>query len=103
MDDNWVHALAVSEFPETGVSECVVDGKIIAIFRTDDGFHAMDGICPHQGGSLGKGSLHGCVARCPWHGWEYDVRDGQHQSIPAVQVPIFQVRVTGDSLEVKLS
>ena len=39
MDDNWVHALAVSEFPETGVSECVVDGKIIAIFRTDDGFH----------------------------------------------------------------
>ena len=61
----------------------------------------MDGIT-HTKVVSGKGSSRLCRT-LPWHGWEYDVRDGQHQSIPAVQVPIFQVRVTGDSLEVNLS
>tara|TARA_B100000676_G_scaffold225344_1_gene222962 strand:+ start:992 stop:1303 length:312 start_codon:yes stop_codon:yes gene_type:complete len=103
MSLNWIQAALLSEMPDSGVLECVVDGQIVALFKTDDGYHAVDGICPHQGGSLGKGSLHGCIARCPWHGWEYDVRDGQHQSIPAVKITTYRVRVTENAIEVALS
>ena len=76
MPTNWKHAIKLSEIPDHGVVECVVDGRIVAISKVDGNVHALDGICPHQGGSLGKGSLHGCVVRCPWHGWEYDVTNG---------------------------
>ena len=101
MTTDWKHAIKLSEIPDHGLVECVVDGRIVAISKVDGNVHAMDGICPHQGGSLGKGGLHGCVVRCPWHGWEYDVTNGQHQSIPAVCVPTFETRISTDDVEVR--
>jgi nitrite reductase/ring-hydroxylating ferredoxin subunit len=41
----------------------------VALFNVDGVFHALDGVCPHQGGPLGKGTLSGCIVTCPWHGW----------------------------------
>ena len=101
MPTDWKHAIGLSEIPATGLIECVVDGRILAIFNINGKIHAADGICPHQGGSLGKGSLHGCVVRCPWHGWEYDVTNGQHQSIPAICIPTFETRISADNVEVR--
>ena len=98
----WKHAIGISDMPEQGVTECVIEGRLIALFKLDDSFRAVDGICPHQGGSLGKGTLHGCVVRCPWHGWEYDINDGQHQSIPAVQIETYETRVKDNNIEVRL-
>ena len=83
-----------NDIPTEGASaEIVVAGNIVALFNVDGELHALDGICPHQGGPLGQGALHGCVVSCPWHGWEYDVTDGQHQSIPALKHTSIQVRI----------
>lgn len=100
MSTDWKYAISTSEITD-GIAECVVDGRIVAVCCVDGEYFAVDGICPHQGGSLGKGTLHGCVVRCPWHGWEYDVRDGQHQSIPAVCIETLETRVNGGALEVR--
>ena len=83
-----------NDIPTEGASaEIVVAGNIVALFNVGGELHALDGICPHQGGPLGQGALHGCVVSCPWHGWEYDVTDGQHQSIPALKHTSIQVRI----------
>ncbi|MBA62526.1 MAG: ferredoxin [Planctomycetaceae bacterium] len=103
MAAEWRHAIEITEMPGNGVTECVVEGRIIALFKLEGEFRAIDGICPHQGGSLGKGSLHGCVVRCPWHGWEYDINSGQHQSIPTVCVNTFETRIVDNNIEVRLS
>ena len=50
-----------------------------ALFNVDGTFYALDGVCPHQGGPLGSGEVHNCIVTCPWHGWQFDVRTGQHQ------------------------
>lgn len=82
-----------NDIPKSGASsEIVIAGNIVALFNVDGELHALDGICPHQGGPLGQGALHGCIVSCPWHGWEYDVTDGQHQSIPALKHTSIQVR-----------
>ena len=58
--------------------EVVADGRVFAVYNVDGHFHILDGICPHAGGPLGKGTMRGNVVTCPWHGWQFDVTTGQH-------------------------
>lgn len=92
---NWVQIAEVSDFPPGTARELVVAGRIVALFRVDDEFYALDGICPHQGGPLGKGKLQGCIVTCPWHGWQFDVRTGQHQVNASLRHASFPIRISG--------
>jgi len=89
----WIRIAAVEECPPGEGREFVAGGCIVALFNVDGQFYALDGICPHQGGPLGKGELSGCVVTCPWHGFQFDVRDGQHQSSRQLRQPVFDVKV----------
>jgi nitrite reductase/ring-hydroxylating ferredoxin subunit len=62
----------------------VAEDRIVALSNVDGEFFALDGICPHQGGPLGKGTLNGCIITCPWHGFQFDVRNGRNVSSPAI-------------------
>ncbi|HEY2775203.1 MAG TPA: Rieske (2Fe-2S) protein [Candidatus Binatia bacterium] len=52
-------------------------GRRFRVVSIDGRLHAYDLRCPHLGGPLGEGTLHGCEAVCPWHGYRFDVRTGQ--------------------------
>lgn len=83
-----------------GTSKLVhVDGRDIAIFNAAGEFLAIANRCPHEGADLCKGKLislfesdepglvrtsrHGELVRCPWHGWEFDLRTGKSWCDPA--------------------
>ncbi len=97
-----VRVAAVSEVPVGSSHELTVAGRIVALFNVDGQFHALDGVCPHAGGPLGRGVLEGCVVTCPWHGWQFDVTTGQHCLTEAIQHASFPVTVEGDDLFVEL-
>ena len=90
---NWIRAATVDDFNAHSSREVVVGGRVLALFRVGDQFFALDGICPHQGGPLGKGQLQGCVITCPWHGWQFDVRTGQHEVNQSIRHTTFPVKV----------
>src|SRR5215475_2485868 len=95
----WHKIAAVEACPPGRSLEAVAEDRIVALFNVDGQFFALDGVCPHQGGPLGKGVVTGCVVTCPWHGWQFDVRDGQHQTSPRLKQPSLPVRVeNGDVL-----
>lgn len=71
---------------------------MVALFNVGGTFYALDGVCPHQGGPLGKGELAGCIVTCPWHGWQFDVKTGSNQLRPALVQEPFPVRVEGDAV-----
>ena len=49
----------------------------IAIFRTmTDAFFAIDDRCPHKGGPLSQGIVHGEAVTCPLHNWSISLRTG---------------------------
>lgn len=98
----WIRVASTAECPPGTGRELVAEGRIIALFNVDGTFYALDGICPHQGGPLGKGALRGSVVTCPWHGWQFDVRDGQHQASAALRHPTFPVRIEGDDILVDI-
>lgn len=83
----------VDEIPPGGRKVVEVAGRSIGVFNVGGEFFALRNRCPHQGGPLCEGRLSGFlrspspgeyeysrkgeILRCPWHGWEFDVRTGQ--------------------------
>ena len=75
-----------------------VQGREIGIFNIGGEFFAIGNRCPHNGASLCKGRIVGLVeaaepgsyqfsrrgefVRCPWHGWEFDLRTGKSRCEP---------------------
>ncbi|MBS0561524.1 MAG: Rieske 2Fe-2S domain-containing protein [Proteobacteria bacterium] len=90
---------AVADIPPGSRRLVTVRGRPIAIFNIGGEFFGLFNRCPHQGGSLCDGILTGLVEsdepgqyrtsregeiiRCPWHGWEFDIRTGQSWCDPA--------------------
>jgi len=100
---SWIPLATVAECPPGASLERVVEGRIIALFHAAGQIHALDGVCPHQGGPLGKGLLTGCVVTCPWHGWQFDVRSGQNPLSENVRQPVFSVKIEGEEILVQLN
>jgi nitrite reductase/ring-hydroxylating ferredoxin subunit len=94
----WIQVAETADCPPGSARELLVEGRIVALYNVDGQFYALDGVCPHQGGPLGKGCLAGRVVTCPWHGWQFDVGSGQHQFSPSVVQPGFAVRVEGQEI-----
>lgn len=88
------HVVAtVGEIPPGERKLVTVRGRQIAVFNLGGEFFGLFNRCPHQGGPMCEGILTGLIesdqagdyrysrkgeiVRCPWHGWEFDVRTGQ--------------------------
>ncbi len=87
-----------SDCPPGQCLERVVNGRVIALCNVDGQFFALDGVCPHQGGPLGQGALCGHVLTCPWHGWQFDVRTGDHTISPTLRQPTIPLHLDGGEI-----
>jgi nitrite reductase (NADH) small subunit len=92
----------VSEIPVGTGREFVAGGRIVALFHLEEGFFALDGICPHAGGPLAQGVVRGTVVTCPWHGWQFDVTTGRHCLNSQLCHTRFPVSIEGPDVYVEL-
>ena len=66
----------------------------VAVFRTAaDEVYAIDDRCPHKGGPLSEGIVHGARVTCPLHNWVFDLATGQAQGADVGEVATYEVRV----------
>jgi nitrite reductase (NADH) small subunit len=94
----FVKVGSASRLPPGSAMEADVGENTYAICNVDGVLYALDGICPHAGGPLGHGGLHGHTIVCPWHAWEYDCRTGINDFDPDVRVATFAVKIEGDDI-----
>jgi nitrite reductase/ring-hydroxylating ferredoxin subunit/hemoglobin-like flavoprotein len=80
---------------KSGTSKLVqVDGEGVVVYNLEGSFYATQQACPHMEGPLEEGGLGGFTVTCPWHGSQFDVRDGRLLRGPAQQaLKTFRVRV----------
>ncbi len=93
MSREWHHVAQLADLPRRGAVLRSVAGHDLVVIKSPSGFHALRNVCPHQSAPICGGTvtgtylpsrpgelrygLEGEVIRCPWHGWEFDVRNGE--------------------------
>jgi 3-phenylpropionate/trans-cinnamate dioxygenase ferredoxin subunit len=84
-----------------------IAGRSIGIYNLKGTFYAVLNYCPHQGAELCKGQVCGTtiesevyeykfgrdgeIVRCPWHGWEFDLKTGKALAKERVRLRTFKV------------
>lgn len=91
----------IEDFEEGRGRAVPVDGRMVAVFRTSDGWYAIDDLCPHMGASLAEGWLEDDTVSCPWHAWRFCIKDGKWVDNPRTGVDCFEVKVEGDNVLVR--
>jgi len=80
-----------SDLPAGSLREATHGNTTVAICNYQGEIYAVHGICPHRGGPLAQGALHGNMLVCPWHAWEFDCVTGAHDFNPNVVLPKYTI------------
>jgi nitrite reductase/ring-hydroxylating ferredoxin subunit len=99
----FVKMATLEELPPGSAIEVEHEGRIYALFNLGGTIRAIDGICPHQGGPLAEGLTEGTVVTCPWHGWQFDLRDGTMPSGSRIKQAVFEVKIEGQDVLVAVA
>ena len=105
------YVIATTRELPPGTSKIVnVAGRSIGVFNVKGEYFALKNVCPHQGAPLCLGEVTGTllpsrpgefvygrdgeIVRCPWHGWEFDIKTGKSFFNPhRVRVRTYEVTV----------
>lgn len=97
--NDWIDVGRVEDIPRRGARCINTPAGRIAVFRTaDDAIHAIDDRCPHRGGPLSQGIVHGTEVTCPLHNWVFSLETGLAQgadegSVRTMPLQVFEGRI----------
>jgi nitrite reductase (NADH) small subunit len=78
MFSNWFDIGALEQIPRRGARLIKTPRRDVAVFRTaGDEVFALENRCPHRGGPLSEGIVHGRKIACPLHNWIIDLESGE--------------------------
>ncbi|CAM5305789.1 Rieske (2Fe-2S) protein [Mycolicibacterium aubagnense] len=100
---DWLDIGVLDDIPQRG-ARCVktANGRI-GVFRThDDRVFAIEDHCPHKGGPLSQGIVHGTAVTCPLHNWVFSLETGRAQGADEGSVKTIPVRVEAGRVAIAL-
>ena len=100
----------------------MVDDRMVGVLNVEGELYAIDNECAHDGGPVCQGLVHERLVAdvdpetknvterlgeeftitCPWHGWEYDVKTGDHVGDADLSLPTYDVIVEDGTVYVRL-
>jgi nitrite reductase (NADH) small subunit len=100
----WIAIGALADIPQRG-ARCIntPEGQV-AVFRTGgDRVFAIDDRCPHKGGPLSQGIVHGASVTCPLHNWVISLESGKAQGADEGCVRTIPVKVEDGQVYIALA
>ena len=92
--DGWIRVGATGDIPEGRAATVIPHGReAIAVFNDKGCFAAIGARCAHQNGPLGEGRVIDGRVICPWHGYEFMLRNGCSPPPFTERVPVYPLRV----------
>jgi nitrite reductase/ring-hydroxylating ferredoxin subunit len=106
MIEHWV--ARTDDIPDDRALIVQVNAAEIGLFRIGDEIVAFRNICPHSAAPVCRGVVAGTnltspvhvylpgrdgeILQCPWHGWEFDLKTGEHLA-PGSRAKLHRYRV----------
>jgi nitrite reductase (NADH) small subunit len=101
--DGWIEIGILDDIPRQGARVVRRADGDIAVFRTlDDEVFALRDKCPHKGGPLSQGIVHGNKVACPLHDWKINLDSGMAVAPDEGCAARFPVRIEGDKVFLSL-
>ena len=103
MDHHWIAIGDISDIPLRGARCVKTPQGRIAVFRTaENQVFAIEDRCPHKGGPLSQGIVHGTSVTCPLHNWVISFESGKALGADEGEVETIPVRSEGGTLFIGL-
>jgi len=101
---NWISIGIIDDIPRAGARVVKTQFGNVAVFRThEDQIYAVEDKCPHLGGALSAGLVHGAEVTCPLHSWVIDLKSGGVVGPDEGCTLIVPVRLQAREIELDLS
>ncbi len=91
---NWIDLGSLDAIPRRG-ARCVLSpaAKLPSSGRRRTRSFALENRCPHRGGPLAEGIVHGASVTCPLHNWVFDLATGKATGADEGAVRTYPVNV----------
>jgi len=99
--DGWLTVGPPQTIPDKGARIVAVrGGERIAVFRDGNTIGALTNLCAHQNGPIGEGRIIGGLVTCPWHGYQYQLKNGCAPPPFTEKLATYRVRIRNGIIEV---
>jgi nitrite reductase (NADH) small subunit len=96
---NWIAIGLTSDIPLRGARCVATPQGQIAVFRTiENRFFAIEDRCPHKGGPLSQGIVHGAQVTCPLHNLVISLETGMALGADEGSVRTYALKEEGGKL-----
>ena len=100
----WIEVGKLDDIPRLGARVIKTSLGDVGIFRTaDDEVFALRDSCPHKGGPLSQGIVHGKKVTCPLHNWNIELDSGEAVAPDEGCAAGFPAKVENDLVFVQLA
>ncbi|MCG7507640.1 nitrite reductase small subunit NirD [Mesorhizobium retamae] len=100
---DWLDIGTLDDIPLRGARCVKTPNGRIGIFRThDDRVFAIEDHCPHKGGPLSQGIVHGAAVTCPLHNWVFSLETGKALGADEGSVKTIPVRIEDGRIAIAL-
>ena len=91
----------LSEIPEIGGKEVVVDGRRICLFKHNGEIFATAAECPHKRAPMACGWIENGTISCALHGWQFDLNSGECRNVPGAHLQTYTVETDGVRIKLR--
>jgi nitrite reductase (NADH) small subunit len=99
MESIWIDVGATGDIPLRGSRVVAAPGGDVAVFKSaDQRIFALWDRCPHKGGPLSQGIVHGHSVTCPLHNWVVGLETGEVKGPDQGCARKIAVKIEGDRI-----
>lgn len=96
---SWIDIGHINDIPLRGARIVKTAVGCVAVFRTaEEEVFAASNSCPHKGGPLSEGIVHGKSVTCPLHNWVFSLETGEAQGADEGRIATYPIRLDAGRL-----
>ena len=96
---SWIDIGHIDDIPLRGARIVKTAVGCVAVFRTaEEEVFAASNSCPHKGGPLSEGIVHGKSVTCPLHNWVFSLKTGEAQGADEGRIATYPIRLDAGRL-----